>query len=141
MNVVPFLPIHLDDLDLIDQMEFMKPYLKDRLYAGFVDDEKSYSVTSNGKAIACGGMVKLDDFKWVIWALMGKETASHMTGITRAVKTFLEQNKKPRIEMHVRDGFDEAHKWAKILGFECETPNGMKNWADRKTYYLYSRCD
>lgn len=141
MIIVPFLPAHLDGLDLIEEMSLMKPYLENREYADFVDNDRSFTVLVEGSPIACGGIVKVDANKWTAWALMGKETSSYMIGITRAVKSFFSENNKPRIEIHVQDKFKEAHKWAELLGFKCETPNGMDNWGlNNEKYFLYSRC-
>ena len=141
MIIVPFLPVHLENIDLIDEMSFIVPYLKDKNYIKEISSSDGFTVLEDGKVIACGGVKYTLLNKASAWALMSKDSKDYMLQITRAVKEYFNDCTANRIEIHIKDGFKEAHRWAKMLGFICETPNGMKSWgANCETYYLYSRC-
>ena len=141
MIVVPFLPSHLNELVVHSYMGHIQSEMTGE-YAELLLSGPAYTVLIGGEAIACGGIIQVAKNRWDAWALLSDDSGRSMLGITRAVNKFLTENKKPRIETHVRDDFMVGHKWMKMLNFKCETPNGMENYGDDgHNYYLYARCD
>ena len=91
--------------------------------------------------MAIGGTRVVSPYKSEAWSLMSKKSKDHMLGLTKAVRSFFDKSNTPRLEIHVQEEFKAAHKWAEMLGFDCETPNGMKHWGlAGETYYIYARC-
>lgn len=78
-------------------------------------------LTDDGVALMCGGTLQHWPGRHMAWALFDKKAAPHMLAITRATKTFFDEV-QGRIEFTVRCDFAAGHKFAKLLGFEVETP-------------------
>jgi hypothetical protein len=56
------------------------------------------------------------------------------------VRRHLECDAPRRLEIAVRRDFAAGRRWALLLGFERETPAGMRGYgADGATYDLYAR--
>lgn len=139
MTVVPFLPAHLTGLIVHDYMGHIQEEM-DHQYGLLLSQGDAYSYIAKGKVIGCSGIYQTAKYRWEAWALLSKDSGKYMVGFTRAVQDFLDNCGKKRIETHVRDDFVVGHKWIKMLGFECETENGMKSYGDDgHDYYLYAR--
>lgn len=140
MIVVPFIPAHLESIEVIEEMSFITPYLKDENYANMLTEGEAYTGLVDGKVIACSGAIKINEYRYVAWALMGKDSGKHMLQITREIKDFYKRFKGKRLEIEVEEGFKKAHRWAKMLGFKNETPNGRPYFGNEgENYYLYAR--
>lgn len=141
MNVVPFMPVHLKEVSLYKYMSFTQQYLQDPEYLQLLMQGPCFSGIVDGKAIICSGMIQVGMGRYHAWGLLTEETSRYMLHIFRAMSKFLNENPKKRIEATVLHDFKAAHRLMEMLGFENETPNGMKAWGDDgKTYSLYARC-
>lgn len=143
MIVVPFISCHLDDISLQDGQSEMVEFLETEGYAEMLEGiMDSYSVfNDDGVFMGCGGLAAQSSHRALAWSLISSKCCGNdMIALTRIVKRYLSETKYDRIEAVVRDGFEQGHRWIKLLGFECETPNGMKNWiGSGKNAYLYAR--
>lgn len=139
MRVVPFITAHLDNLKVHDYMDYANSHMTEQ-YGELLSSYPSYSYLVNGIVIACGGVVPVSEKRYIAWSLMSSETNRHMLGITREVTKFLETFDADRVELQVRADFSAGCRWAKMLGFICETPCPMKKFGDDgMDYYLYAR--
>lgn len=139
MIVVPFLPVHLEGLRVHDYMGHMNGIMTEE-YGAALADYPAYSCLIDGTVIACAGVYPFGVNRWTGWALMTQETAKYMLNITRAIKKFFAETDIKRIETHVRIDFKAGYRWAEMLGFKNETPDGMKAWGDDgHDYYLFAR--
>lgn len=139
MEVVPLLPVHFEGFEIQDMQIGIEKIIDDD-YKTLLCFGESYAGAINGKVVAMAGVVQLTESRWQAWALLGKDAKDHMIGVTKAIMKFLKDFDVPRLETPVRADFPEGHRWAKMLGFKCETPNGMKNYDDEgNTYKLYAR--
>lgn len=142
MVIVDFHEMHLDYLDLQEKQKFFSALIQDKLYG--VDLKEMGQVWSlidenNLKCIGCGGIINVGFGRGIAWSLLSKDSAKYMTRITKAVILQLNNVDYNRIEITAEDGFEEAHRWAKMLGFKLETPDGMENYCNGKKHYLYAR--
>lgn len=139
MIVLPFLTSHLYDLELIEEMGFMGSRLDSEYVEGLASGDAT-TIIIDGKVACCLGIAEYNDGTGLAWSLMGKQSEGHMTCVTRAALDCIKRCKFDRIEMHVDASFKLANKWADMLGFMLETPNGMKKWGPNgETYNLYAR--
>lgn len=91
-----------------------------------MERQNSWTAVVDGDPIACGGTLKQWPRRHTAWTYMTAKTGPHMMFLTRTVKDVLK--KVPgRVEMTVRYDFEQGHRWARILGFEVETPR-LKNY-------------
>lgn len=110
--VVPFRSWHMEWINaayVIDGTELAR------------EVHNSWTGVVHGSPIACAGTVTHWPGRHYAWAVLGSSTAPHMRWITREVLRRLDEL-KGRIEMTVLVDFKAGHRWAKMLGFEVETP-------------------
>lgn len=81
----------------------------------------SVTVTYNGDVIACGGVVPQWAGRSIGWAYLNDLSPRHMVAITRAAQELVART-PGRIELTVRADFPPGQRWARMLGFEVETP-------------------
>lgn len=119
MKLVPFKAWHMEWLmgrgDAVGG-GFLTPEMLIALEAG-----QSWTGEADGVAVACGGLVEQWPGRYTAWVFMNQDARRHMLAITRAVRSVMGAV-KGRIEMTVRCDFAAGHRWAKMLGFEVETP-------------------
>lgn len=97
------------------------------------------AMTDEGLVMAVAGAMPLWTERYHLFAYMAKDSGPHMLAITRCVRRFLE-TLHGRLETQVSEGFAAGHKWVKLLGFKCETPDGMR-WffPGNRRGFMYSR--
>lgn len=139
MIFVPYLPVHLFGLYLQDaqkeeQILLTPEYAETLFIAG-----PAWTGLENGLVIGCAGVWD-QGHKGMLWALLSENCkGSMMIQITKKVLRELVLMKNRRLEFHVRD-LPEQHRWARMLGFNLETPEGMeKACHDGAKAFLYSR--
>lgn len=100
----------------------------------------TWTALVDGRVIGCAGIITLWTGRGHLWAYLAEDAGRHMVGITRAVRAKLKEVGLPRYEAEVAAGFSEAHRWVRVLGFRCETPDGMQSFfPDGSRGFLYSK--
>lgn len=95
---------------------------------------------STGKTLACAGLDELWPNRATAWAFLSADLKPRgMMMITRAMLREFAATKYERIEAYVDANFEEGNKWARLLGFVNETPNGMQKFNLGVTHNLYAR--
>jgi hypothetical protein len=138
MNVIPFLPHHVLNLEVHEGQKQALPNMDMEYGIYLYKGGPAFSCELAGEIIACGGLLKLWPGRASAWALLSKHTGRHMPRITRAVIRFLEVAEETRIEITVDDGFETGYRWAELLGFKREALM-RKYLPDGRDAWLYSR--
>lgn len=98
------------------------------------------SILADGELVACAVLAPLGDGRGVLWALVGAKAGPYMLRAKRIAEQMMRESGLRRIEAVVLTGFSAGHRWLKMLGFELETPNGMKAFGKNgENFSLYSR--
>lgn len=142
MIVVPFKEEHLLNFEIQKGQHEMVPFLELEGYAEELSKYgNGYTLIEDGVVLACAGLAEQSKFKAVAWVLISKNLKPrHMIFLTNRVREHLNSSTYIRIEAIIRKGFDEAFRWINILGFKCETQEGMENWfVTGESAYLFSR--
>jgi hypothetical protein len=93
----------------------------------------------DGRPIACAGLANRWYESWIAWAYLSRDTGKHMLPLTRAIRQALPDLPQGRIEASTPMDYPEGRRWLEMLGFKCETPNGMAHWTpDGRSFALYS---
>lgn len=101
---------------------------------------EGWSILVGDKAVACAVLVPASDARATVWAFIGADAGPHMRRATRIAKAMFEGSGFRRIEAVVATGFQAGARWMEMLGFELETPNGMKSFGPNgESYSLYAR--
>lgn len=86
-----------------------------------LEKENSWTLVIDGDPVACGGTVCQWPGRHLAWMYLNPNTGRHMRTITKAVLSKL-ADVTGRVEMAVRCDFPAGQRWAKMLGFQAETP-------------------
>ena len=102
----------------------------------------AFSALYEGRCIGAGGVVEYWDGLGEAWALIGPVPPHCWTSITREVNRVMEEAMADgyrRLELHIIDGFEEGHRWARLLGFD-RVDHPLRRWGPNDfTYWLYER--
>lgn len=113
-------------------------YLETNELFAMLEGEDSYSIMDGEEVLCCAGVVKMNEGRGVAWAYLADELNTRMVIVTRIVKRYLNGAPFHRIEMHVDCDFAEAHRWAKMLGFEKECDRMKAFTPDKRDCALYA---
>lgn len=139
--IINFESGHIKKLDIQHNQSEMLPYLELENYGDILKSAgQAYSLFDGETLIACAGLAEQSPNRALGWALISKYVKGyHFVSISKFAKDIIGKCSYGRVEVIVRDKFDEAHRWARMLGFRCETPEGMLNWfRDGSNAYLYA---
>ena len=120
MVVVPFNPAHLEILALQpSQVHFSK--LFDPEYGpALAAAGPCFTAVEGDEIIACSGVIKHWENRATAWALISGNAGPYFVRIHKAVKRFLDTTDFKRVEAYADAGFEQGHRWLKMLGFEEE---------------------
>lgn len=96
-----------------------------------------------GHVVACAGVIPMWDGRAHAWALVGERPKrSHLLALTRTMLNHLRMLNAEyrRIDICVDTHWRNAHRWAKMLGFEREGTMKAYN-PDGRDFDSYARID
>ena len=133
MEIRPFKIEDVDDLRMTDC--FAKLFRKN------VNTVYSSTATKDGKVIFCTGGTPL--WKGVLEIWMSVVDRSNPTGIVLAARKIMidtiAKHRLTRIQAVVRADNPQARRFMGLLGFKCETPDGLRKFNEDGTdSYMYS---
>lgn len=142
MRIEPFQPEHMAALlprlnvDQTLSHELWTPDFCERLK----ETSETYTgLSGDGQVLVVAGVMKLWPGRHHLFAYMSLDSGPYMTAITRGVRRFLD-TVAGRLETQVSEGFEAGHRWVRLLGFKCETPEGMAGFfGDDRRGFMYSR--
>jgi RimJ/RimL family protein N-acetyltransferase len=80
----------------------------------------AWTAEHEGRILAIAGLQPQWENRAIAWALVSGAAGSHFWAIHSAVRNFLNSAPYRRIEATVDVGFEQGHRWIKMLGFEIE---------------------
>lgn len=92
---------------------------EDQLVA--LEGQNSWTAVVDGEVVIIAGTIEHWKGRHQAWAYFARNTGPHMLAATRAVKKNL-LGVRGRVEFTVRKDFEKGQRWARLLGFEVETP-------------------
>ena len=138
MIVLPFKREHMEKMVIQQKQQGLEYLLTDDVYA-VIENGESYTALDGDEILACAGVIPLAPGRAGAWAYISQNVGSRMKFVTRAVKRFLDIAQYRRIEMDVDCDFPQAHRWAKLLGFEMECERRKSFTPDGRDCALYAR--
>jgi len=136
-------------IDVVPARPWMAAYLRTQraqISAGEITAEDIKACAATGVALACvrggqvlsiGGISQQWEGRGLLWGVVSDSIGATMTPIHRVVARALDECPFKRIEAHILDSFDEAHRWIRLLGFERE--GVMRCFWRGEDYALYAR--
>ena len=95
-----------------------------------------------GEVLCLGGVLTEEAWphRGVAWSVLSASAGPHLLPITRALKTWLGDRGLARIELYVDAQFPQGSRWARLLGFNLETPLPMRRFLPNGNgAYMYGR--
>ena len=134
---MPFEREHLHRM-VIQQKQQGLEHLVTPDVCGVLEGGQSYTALDGDEVVACAGVIEITQGRAVAWAYISQDVGRRMRFVTRAVKNFLDLTQFRRIEMDVDCEFPQAHRWAKMLGFEMECERRRSFTPDGRDCALYA---
>lgn len=138
MKIVPFEAVHLEMIRPQGAQLSMLPYYTPE-YAKALEQTQAYSLVEGGEVLACAGVVELWRGRAMMWSLLSRDIGGRILKVHRATKRMLDAVPYDRIEIEVAVGFEQGHRWARMLGFELEAACMRKAFMDGCDAALYAK--
>ena len=97
------------------------------------------AIDDDGAVIAIAGILPRWQGVGLAWAWLAHGWRRHARRITEEIIAELNKGQYHRVELGVKIGFARGERWAKMLGFELETPLAEKWGPDGENYSLWVR--
>lgn len=98
-------------------------------------------VSGDGEVLALAGVAQQWEGRGLAWCLLSESAGRHMIGLTRIVGRYLGALDYRRLEMYVDAQFGAGCRWAEMLGFKNETPEGMVGFLPNgNRAFMYGRA-
>jgi hypothetical protein len=140
IELVPFNPVHLLYIELIDTQQYMVDLFIDPEYQRLLMQCEPQTVIADGKIIGCGGVFKTAPHIGRVWSFLSVHSGPHMMFLTRkTIERLRRDDMPPRLEAIVRSDYGAGRRWVEVMGFKNETPEGMAAYGfNGETYSQYS---
>lgn len=135
---VPFEPAHAERICLQPRQREMAGYATPEHYRQLAK-APSFSVLDGDEVVMCGGAFEMWPGRCLCWALLAEHIGHRMATCVRATRRFLEEVAAPRYELDVEHDHAEGHRFARLLGFDVETPQLRAYYPDGSDGTMYVR--
>ena len=136
--IVPFKENHFYSLDVQDAQRYIHQYIAPENVTA-LENGTAFTYLVDGVPVAIFGWSVIYPTRAVMWSVLGKQSSSHLLEMTRIAKRLIDQLPYKRLEMDVDYEFEQAHRWAVMLGFELEVPRLRCSRIDGGDCAIYSR--
>lgn len=138
IEIVPYRAEHLAAIEPTEDAAYYKA-LTSPAIARTLEGPFAKTALLDGRPIACAGLANRWYESWIAWAYLSKDTGRHMPAITQAIRRRMPELPKGRIEAATPIDYAAGRRWLELLGFICETPEGMRHYTpDGRSFALYS---
>lgn len=138
MIVLPFEKEHLQRMVIQQRQQGLEHLLTKEVYEVLVHSP-AYTALDGDEVLACAGVIEVAPGRACAWAYISSDVGSRMKFVTKAVRRFLDAAQFRRIEMDVDCDFPQAHRWARLLGFDLECERRKSFTPDGRDCALYAR--
>ena len=87
----------------------------------------AYTLLEDGRPVACGGLLRVDETRAIAWAWIGHPGPRALLRTFRAMKAGLEHMRYPQVDAIVVDDWLPGQRWLRLLGFSLrgQTEHGL----------------
>jgi len=119
MKIISFQPNHILQLSLQEKQQEVSQEVNLEYGRGLLEAGPAVTGMDGDRVVFCGGKARQWEGRYILWAMLSKESSKHMLAATRAAKRFIAlQEDGSRLEAIVRSDFDQGHRWAHMLGLK-----------------------
>ena len=107
---------------------------------GLAKTGSAWAVVGEEGVMCVAGVQAQWDGRGIAWCLLDRRAGGRMLTMTRTVMRYLDGLNYARLEMYVDASFQAGCRWAEMLGFKNETPNGMPRFLPNgNAAFMYGR--
>ena len=132
LHMIPFEAEHFLRIEEQEAMSYLRPDRTPDMLDVFAASPFGFTgINDAGGVVISAGIVPfLGDPPMVgeAWAVIAHDAQPFMLSIVKSMKRFLSACYLPRVQAVVRRDFDPGHRLVRMLGFELETPDGMRRF-------------
>ena len=144
IEFIPYRAEHMKALKLQAAQAEFQAMIADTEYASGLVGPHAWTVLVDGEVAAVGGVMQQGPNRGYAWSLISDRlTARHFGAAHRfTVRRLREAHASglTRLETYVTQDFENGHRWAKALGFVCDTPEGTLYYSPQgNANLLYAR--
>ena len=81
---------------------------------------EAITVTLDGLPMVCAGLIEIWPGRAYAWALLDKDAGRVLLRATKEIRSRLDRSSFARVEMAAAVDFEQASRWAMLLGFKRE---------------------
>lgn len=122
MRVVPFRAEHLDRMAEQETEKRLAGYVEPGM-ARALQGPWAKTVLDGDEVLLCGGVHEIWAQRGYLWSYVAATAGRRFIVLHRLTQAFVDEAPFRRIEAAVQWRFEEGHRWMKLLGFTCETPD------------------
>lgn len=123
--IVPFKAQHMADFE-VQERQVSEATLLTPQECAALEATSAYSIIVEGKVLAVFGIIDVWAGRAIAWSYVSKNIGKHYMQLHKAALRLCDSFEGDRLELYVDHDFEEGHRWAKMLGFELETPRMRK---------------
>ena len=140
MKIIPFMPEHLQQMDIQDAQTLFEAEMNSGEYAASLSAHGGWTGMRGDEVVACAGLIPIWKGRFGAWSVISRSIGPDgMLSLTRAIRRGLAMQ-PGRVEIIVAEGFEEGHRWARMHGFTLDTPVVMQGFfPDGSGAFQYSR--
>ena len=137
MQIEPLKPWHMKALEAQGVKEAKPTYA----YLNSLMVPPSFAGVVDAGVVCAMGMVEQNPGNWRCWAITDpKLTRRHFIALNKAMRAFLTEFRKPRIETIVLVGNRAGERWAELHGF-VRPRDPMHNYCEHGHAWLYEKVN
>lgn len=119
MNVVPFKAEHFWSIEAQPAQAYVKNWVTEADIKA-LENQDTFTLFDGDEILACFGWMQIYSHRATVWSIICKNPGPRFVAMTRIAKRLIEGLPYQRLELDVDCGFEEGHRWAKMLGFTLE---------------------
>ncbi len=129
--------LHIEPVDPISD----DPIYAYDIYKSIRDDVEAggYTILQESRILGCVGVLRVSDTCGHIWATLDRDISKQLRKVIATLIHLRDISDYKRLQLHVRGDVPNGFKFAEALGFELETPGGMRYYSSEGTWYQFSR--
>ena len=136
--MIQFVPLKAEHIlamgDVLDVMGQITPDL-----AGDLEEIGGVAAIDGHEVLVVAGVMTQWRGVGLAWCFLSRRWKKHARAISSEINRYLDNADFARIETAVRVDFERGKGWAKMLGFELETPLARKWGPDGSDYSIFVR--
>ncbi len=137
MTIIPFAREHIRHMVVQQKQQGLEHLLTDAVLDSLESGE-AYTAMDGDEVLVVAGVVEMAPGRAIAWAYLSAYIGNRLIAVTRLIRAFLKASRFRRIEMDVDCSFPQAHRWAKMLGFDLECERRKSYTPDGRDCALYA---